>query len=254
MEHPELIVEFLVPERGRASAKPYPLPKLGLNAQALRFLEFLAQDTISTNVEWVSVNLPHPAYFALHKLVVLSRRTGQAKQAKDQDAALKVLEALIKKGEDIVLPMSDAALAGKTIAADQISDIFGIDMANNSDADPKHIMPGKTENSPRRISIDIKTTSGKKIAPSAKKELNAKTITAIHKPSPIADKPKMHFTGKLVTTMRQRLKLTVPQFAKRVTVSPAIVYQWGKTPGDLKLRNRTMRKLAELHQQLMPPK
>jgi hypothetical protein len=71
-----------------------------LNAQALRFLEFLAQDTISTNVEGVSVRLPHPAYFALHKLVVLSRRTGQAKQAKDQDAALKVLEALVKKGED----------------------------------------------------------------------------------------------------------------------------------------------------------
>jgi hypothetical protein len=100
MEHPELIVEFLVPERGRTSAKPYPLPKLGLNAQALRFLEFLAQETITANIEGVSVNLPHPAYFALHKLVVLSRRTGQAKQVKDRDAALKVLEALIKKGED----------------------------------------------------------------------------------------------------------------------------------------------------------
>ncbi len=100
MEHPELIVEFLVPERGRTSAKPYPLPKLGLNAQALRFLEFLAQDTIMANIEGVSVNLPHPANFALHKLVVLSRRIGQAKQAKDQDAAMKVLEALIRKGQE----------------------------------------------------------------------------------------------------------------------------------------------------------
>jgi uncharacterized Zn finger protein len=155
---------------------------------------------------------------------------------------------------DIVLPMSNAALAGKTIAADQISDIFGIDMANNGDADPKQIMPGETGISLRRKSIDIKTTSGKKIAPSAKKEFNVKTITSIHKPSPIADKPQMRFTGKLVTTLRQRLKLTVPQFAKRVAVSPAIVYRWGKTPGDLKLQNRTMRKLAELHRQLMPPK
>ena len=100
MEHPELIVEFLVPERGRASDKPYPLPKLGLNAQALRFLDFLAQDTITTNVEEVSVRMPHPANFALHKLVVLSRRTGHAKQAKDKEAAMRVLEALIDKGED----------------------------------------------------------------------------------------------------------------------------------------------------------
>ena len=100
MEHPDLIVEFLVPERGRGSSKPYPLPKLGLNAQPLRFLEFLAQNTIIATLEGVPVRLPHPANFALHKLVVLSRRADRAKQAKDKDAAMKVLEALKDKGED----------------------------------------------------------------------------------------------------------------------------------------------------------
>lgn len=100
LEHPELIVEFLVPERGRATDKPYPLPKLGLNAQALRFLDFLAEDTISTKVEGVCVRLPHPANFALHKLVVLSRRAGHAKQAKDKEAAIRVLEALIDNGQE----------------------------------------------------------------------------------------------------------------------------------------------------------
>jgi len=99
LEHPELIVEFLVPERGRASYKPYPLPKLGLNAQALRFLDFLAQSTITMKVEGISVMLPHPANFALHKLVVLSRRPGPEKQAKDKEAAMRVLEALIDKGK-----------------------------------------------------------------------------------------------------------------------------------------------------------
>ena len=100
LEHPELIVEFLVPERGRGSDKPYRLPQLGLNAQPLRFLEFLAQDTITADVEGVSVRLPQPANFALHKLVVLSRRAGRAKQAKDREAAMKVLEALIDQGQD----------------------------------------------------------------------------------------------------------------------------------------------------------
>jgi hypothetical protein len=99
LEHPELIAEFLVPERGRASDKPYPLPKLGLNAQALRFLDFLAQSTITMKVEGISVMLPHPANFALHKLVVLSRRPGPEKQAKDKEAAMRVLEALIDKGK-----------------------------------------------------------------------------------------------------------------------------------------------------------
>ena len=41
LEHPQLIVEFLVPERGRGSDKPYTLSQLGINAQAIRFLEFL---------------------------------------------------------------------------------------------------------------------------------------------------------------------------------------------------------------------
>ncbi len=31
-EHPDLIIEFVVPERGRGSEEPYPLPNLGINA------------------------------------------------------------------------------------------------------------------------------------------------------------------------------------------------------------------------------
>ena len=44
--HPDLIVEFLVPERGRGTDKPVPLPQLHMNAQALRFLDLLADQTI----------------------------------------------------------------------------------------------------------------------------------------------------------------------------------------------------------------
>jgi len=33
--HPELIIEFLVPEIGRGTSKPYPLPELAMNAQRL---------------------------------------------------------------------------------------------------------------------------------------------------------------------------------------------------------------------------
>ena len=94
--HPELIVEFLVPERGRGSDKPYPLPQISLNAQPLRYLDFLAQNVIEINVNGLRVKLPHPVAFALHKLIVLGRRKKQEKADKDRDQALSLLHFVIK--------------------------------------------------------------------------------------------------------------------------------------------------------------
>jgi len=99
LQHPQLIVEFLVPERGKGSDEPYPLPQLGLNAQPLGFLEFLTQNTITTKVGTTTVTLPHPANFALHKMLVLTRRPAQGKQMKDRQAAIRILSALIDKGQ-----------------------------------------------------------------------------------------------------------------------------------------------------------
>jgi hypothetical protein len=106
LEHPQLIIEFLVPEKGRPFDKPYPLPKLGLNAQALRFLGFLAQNTITVHVQGTAVTVPHPANFGLHKLLVLSRRATPEKRAKDKEAALRVLHALIEKGQGNLIRMA----------------------------------------------------------------------------------------------------------------------------------------------------
>jgi len=99
LEHPQLIVEFLVPEKGRPSEKPYPLPQLGLNAQALRFMDFLSQDTITTTVEGMAVTVPHPANFALQKLLILNRRNLPEKAIKDKEAAIQLLKALSDKQE-----------------------------------------------------------------------------------------------------------------------------------------------------------
>ena len=97
--HPELIVEFLVPERGRGTDHPVRLPQLGINAQALRFLNMLEEGTIPATLEGVRVRMPHPAAFALHKLLIAPRRLGRSgKQAKDLDAAVAVLEALRAHG------------------------------------------------------------------------------------------------------------------------------------------------------------
>ena len=97
--HPELIVEFLVPEKGKGSDRPYPLPQLGMNAQPLRFLDYLLQNTIRIEAEGLKINVPHPAAFALHKLIISARRTKEEKLLKDRKEALAILTALVRKGD-----------------------------------------------------------------------------------------------------------------------------------------------------------
>jgi hypothetical protein len=99
LEHPELIVEFLVPEKGKSTDKPYPLPQLGVNAQALRFLDFLSERTITVHIQGMTITLPHPVHFALQKLIILQRRADRAKSSKDEEAAQRILHSLIRKGE-----------------------------------------------------------------------------------------------------------------------------------------------------------
>lgn len=99
LEHPELMLEFLVPERGRGTDKPYPLPHLGVNAQALRFLDFLVDNTIVIKSDDIILRIPHPAAFGLHKLIISKRRKTEEKSLKEQKEAITVLKALIEKGE-----------------------------------------------------------------------------------------------------------------------------------------------------------
>lgn len=99
LEHPDLIVEFLVPEKGRGLDGPFPLPKLGLNAQALRFLNLLSSNVIRVEIEGVSISLPHPVNFALHKLIISKRRENPEKKLRDRESALRILRALSDKGE-----------------------------------------------------------------------------------------------------------------------------------------------------------
>lgn len=99
LEHPDLAIEFLVPEKGRGSNKPFPLKELSINAQPLRYLSLLTQRVINTEVEGVKISLPHPAIFAFHKLIVARIRKSKDKEAKDKEEALKILRALIDKGE-----------------------------------------------------------------------------------------------------------------------------------------------------------
>jgi len=103
LEHPDLLLEFLVPEKGRGTDKPYPLPKLGVNAVSLRFLISLSSNTIKVKVEDFSITLPHPANFALHKLIIFQRRLKADKATKDKSIAIEILKSLVDKGESALV-------------------------------------------------------------------------------------------------------------------------------------------------------
>jgi hypothetical protein len=125
LEHPQLIVEFLVPERGKGSDKPYSLPQLGLNAQALRFLEFLSQNTIRSKAGSIMITLPHPANFALHKLLVMRRRPKAERQARDKETAIRILNALIDSDQSDTIQKAFQAMPKRWqgIVKKQLTDI-----------------------------------------------------------------------------------------------------------------------------------
>ena len=110
LNHPDLILEFLVPERGRGQDKPVNLPQLGMNATALRSLNFLTENVIHVKVEDFHILVPHPVNFSLHKLIVAQRRSNKDKSIKDRQMGIRLLNDLIKKGDGgLIRRIFDAA-------------------------------------------------------------------------------------------------------------------------------------------------
>jgi hypothetical protein len=94
-KEPEFRLDFLTPlHRGRDT--PFAHPKLGITLQPLRFVEFslqnIEQAALFCPEGAVLVNVPDPARFAVHKLLVAGDRKGAfaTKSSKDlaQSAAL----------------------------------------------------------------------------------------------------------------------------------------------------------------------
>ena len=98
-KHPDLVIEFLVPERGCGSDKPYSVPQLGINAQPLRYLDFLVDNTIMVDFNGLNIRLPHPAAYALHKFIIFKRRLKLDKRDRDIEGALRVFQELINNNE-----------------------------------------------------------------------------------------------------------------------------------------------------------
>ena len=113
----ELRVDLLTPLTGADRGKPFFVPALNAHAQALRFLDYLIEDPLPvpvfSNTGLALVNVPRPARFALHKLIVSESR-GEAfatKTGKDRAQAAQLLEVMLEEMPDAVAAAHKALVA-----------------------------------------------------------------------------------------------------------------------------------------------
>jgi hypothetical protein len=113
-------VEFLTSNRGSDDDIDHPakMPALGSAiADPLRFLDFLIRDPVRTILQHqsgVPVTVPDPSRYAVHKLIVASRRhtdgQGAVKRDKDIRQAALLFEALqqTRRASDLALVYNEA--------------------------------------------------------------------------------------------------------------------------------------------------
>ena len=98
------LVEFLTPAFGEETIRD--LPALGVNAQALNYLNFLIAEPIPAAAIYrsgVLVQVPRPERFAVHKLIIADRRSeggGSLKASKDREQAAFLIEAMAEDRPD----------------------------------------------------------------------------------------------------------------------------------------------------------
>ena len=144
---------------------------------------------------------------------------------------------------DISLPDSAVGL-GKTIADDQIADIFGVDIDLDVPVDKQ--IPSRSPARKKRTTRKVKTApKQKKTARRQKTTVAKKKVTK----SKNTELPQIRPTGKSVARLRSQLKLSVSEFAELLGITSASIYRWEKTSRRLKLQSHTFIALAKLHQQ-----
>ncbi len=94
-----LRVDLLTPAAGRRTGRPIVIPRFRAAAHPMEFLDYLLEAPVAAPIVGggaTLVQVPDPARFALHKLVIADRRpvSAQAKAAKDRQQAAELIEAL----------------------------------------------------------------------------------------------------------------------------------------------------------------
>lgn len=99
--HPDLEIEFLIPELGRRSDKSLLISEYKVTAQPLRYLYFIQNHTLKLNYSFVNLVVPEPTVFVLLKFLISMKRKDQTKINKDIATAVELSEFLVNLPDQV---------------------------------------------------------------------------------------------------------------------------------------------------------
>jgi hypothetical protein len=94
--HPDLEIQFLTPALGRAKDTPYEIKQLNINAEGLTYMKMLQDYKFSMTHQGVTIWLPEPEAYTLHKVLISSKRKDPAKKEKDLMAVKSIGELCLE--------------------------------------------------------------------------------------------------------------------------------------------------------------
>jgi hypothetical protein len=113
------LVDLVTPTRRREDKTPMPMDQLQAGAAPLQYMDWLIADPVQTVALWgsgVAINVPQPARFAVHKLILAQKRDAGArlKRQKDLLQAKALIQALQAQDPFAVADaLLDAAMRGR---------------------------------------------------------------------------------------------------------------------------------------------
>ncbi|MCF8063070.1 MAG: SWIM zinc finger family protein [Deltaproteobacteria bacterium] len=177
----------------------------------------------------------------------------------DQEPALLFLlrgvneEELIAAGTDAAATVDETPGPGR-IAEGDLSELFGIDMAEEATEAEAPVDEGSVETGPSaRVAENApapEKTLGQRLAGARRRKKKAAAGQAAGRPKRQASSRRLNkektsadrtVTGKEVARLRKRFAMTQGQFARLLGVSPPSVGNWEKRKGRLNLQARTQR-------------
>ncbi len=152
--------------------------------------------------------------------------------------------------------MDGDASRSDTLADADLGDLFGIDLdlapaptQKISPATAKPTRPAPTKPAQRQTTTSAKPAKAASnprpptTTPATPPASTSKPTETKPKPAPKPFSP----TGPNIKKLRQKLNLTVDEFATRISASPATVRRWEGTRGKCNLHARFLETLQELH-------
>lgn len=90
-------IEFLTPEKGRATDKAIHIKPLKIKATPLRYLQMLFDQQIEIKKEGYAYSVPSPWVLAYHKILISKRRKTKGKKEKDLLQADSILREVFRR-------------------------------------------------------------------------------------------------------------------------------------------------------------